>query len=221
MSSICQTIAYDASQYRVYFRRAPFFLFVIQKSQGQVPRCGLFCALYNGQCLPQGISLEISLPPLLTFSLASPLLPPLLISFAPLLPPFLALSLLRSLPLPRSIPASFGPFLARSLPQPSLSQPSLPSFTPARSLPNTIASSLLPTPYSVPRILPMLPPYTMPRSFPCRLPLPACLPPLNSMYTVCVCVCVCVCACVRACVRSGVYACVHACVCLCVFGELY
>ena len=44
--STCQTIHYDASQYRVYiYSFTTSCLFVISKSQG--PRCGLFRALYT------------------------------------------------------------------------------------------------------------------------------------------------------------------------------
>ena len=129
MSSTCQIIHYDASQYRVYIHVCNF-AFVIPKSQWQGPRCVLFCTLYTGQC-PQGTSLEVSLPPSQFFRRSS---------LAPLR---------CSLPLPLASPSLrlyLRSFLTRSLPPLSPHPP-----------PHIIASSLPPLAPSLPT-LPLLPP---------------------------------------------------------------
>ena len=157
MSSTCETIHYDASQYRVYIP-------VIPKSQWQGPRCVLFRALtailYTGQCPPRGTSLDVSIPPYIHISL-----PPTLLPFSSpsihcsLLPP-LASSLL-SFPrpamhafLPHSLSSStFPPFIhSRSHP------PSHHLFiTPSRCSPLSTCS--LPPILHPVSLLPCLPPY--------------------------------------------------------------
>ena len=100
MSSTCQTIHYDASQYRVYIP-------VIPKTQWQGPRCVLYCvltAVYRPVSCP-GTSLDVSVPPYVLSSHATPFR----LSLAPLLPPYSA----RFLP---SLFPSIRPCLTSSLP---------------------------------------------------------------------------------------------------------
>ena len=157
MSSTCQTINYDASQYRVYqFIPVHNFSFVIPKSQGQGPRCGMVCEYCALACALLGI-----LPLKFVPSLA-----PL-----PLLPPFLAQSLLRSLP-PSNL--SFALSMPRSVPSSTLPPSTLPSSTDALSLPSIIASSIPSLP-SIPVSLPFLP--LLPPSHPPSFLAPSCPPP--------------------------------------------
>ena len=130
--------------------------------------------------------------------LASALLriPPLKFpSFAPLLPPFLVQSLLRSVPHSRR--SCLVPSLPRSFPSSTLPPSTLPSSSDALCLPSIIASSLPPlalSPSLTPLVLslphhpldPSLPPSLFPPSLPAPS-LPAYLPPSTSMYTVYVC----------------------------------
>ena len=153
MSSTCQTIHYDASQYRVY-------IIVIPKSQLQGPRCVLFCALTAVYCILASVLLRV--PPLtfpylpislsptfLLFSSPSPRcshLPPL----APSLPSFLRpvhayvpSSLVPFLNLPSLPPLPLPPSLTSSLPHALPLLP--PSHSPiAPSLPPSLPSSILP-----------------------------------------------------------------------------
>ena len=166
MPSTCQTIQYDASQYPQYQSR---------NGKGRV-----VCCFVRSRLLA---SVLLRVPPL-----KFPCLP---ISLPPMLLPFSSPSLRCSLlpPLASSLPSflrSVHPFLTRSLPQPSL-----PSSTPAPTLPHIIASSrhlvppsLAPSPLppSLPLHLhpsplppsPSLPSSILHRSF--RATLPACLP---------------------------------------------
>ena len=153
MSSTCQTIHYDASQYRVYIP-VYNFVFVIPKSQWQGPRWGLFCALYT-------VYWPVSSSGYLSWSFPPSLSPS---SHAPL-PRSVAPSLLRSLPpssarfLPPLFPSlrqCLSSFLTRSPPQPFLQScfhtPSHHRFlTPSPSSPPS-PCSLLPS-----SILPCLP----------------------------------------------------------------
>ena len=191
MSFTCQTIHFDASQYRVYIPVHNFFLFLIPKCQGQEPRCWLFCALYTvhtGQCPPQGTSLEVSLPPLLPPFLVPYLHARFLTPLSPSRPP-LSPCLVPSFP--RSFPPSTLPLYP--IPLPRIIDSSLPTLVP--SIPPTLPCSLPPT---------------LPRFFPAPPCLPAWHPRSNSMYTVrvhvCVCVraCVCVCVCVSGAALSSV-----------------
>ena len=167
MSSTCQTIHYDASQYRVYIP-VHYFSLVIPSPPQKYP------------CLP------CSLPSLLPCSSIR--------SVAPSLP---APSFLRSLSpsflslapsMPRFVPSSLVPFQAWYLCRVltvwrrlllTLPQPSLPTCTLAPSLTHIIASSLPPLAPSVPPI------FYSPSLLPCPS-LPACLLPCNSIYTVCI-----------------------------------
>ena len=188
MSSTCQTIHYDASQYPQYQSR---------NGKGRV-----VCCFVRSRLLA---SVLLRVPPL-----KFPCLP---ISLPPMLLPFSSPSLRCSLlpPLASSLPSflrSVHPFLTRSLPQPSL-----PSSTPAPTLPHIIASSRHLVPPSLPPSLPLYLPPSLPPppslplhlsiSIPPPLPpspshhpsflapsvppyLPVCLPPpYNSMYTAC------------------------------------
>ena len=118
------------------------------------------------------------------FILVPRLLPPLLLSLAPLLPPFLAPSILRSLP-----PSPLSPSPSCLVPSPSslvlfLNPPSLyPPFLPPLLLAPSLLSSL---PLSLPLfpsshhpLASLLPPSIVPRSFPASLP--ACLPPSGAL----------------------------------------
>ena len=108
------------------------------------------CILYTGQCPPQGTSLEVSLLPYLAASRA----PIVLLSLASLLPPSSARFFP---PLFPSLCPCLRSFLTRCLPQTSL-----PSSTPAPTLPHIITSSrspVAPPPILHPAsLLPCLPP---------------------------------------------------------------
>ena len=168
MSSTCQTIHYDASQYPQYQSR---------NGKGRV-----VCCFVRSRLLA---SVLLRVPPL-KFPCLPISLPPMLLPFSS---PSLRCSLLPSLASSSSLPSflrSVHPFLTRSLPQPSL-----PSSTPAPTLPHIIASSRHLVPPSLPLSLPpppslhlsippplppspSLPSSILPRSF--RATLPACLP---------------------------------------------
>ena len=120
----------------------------------------IFCVniLYTGQCSPQDTSLEVSLP----------------CSLVPLLPLHSSLNSSSARFLPPAVHASSRPFLARSLHQPSLPQPSLPPLKLSACL-----ASLLPTsrpllsPSLSPSLVPSLPHHPLAPS----LPPPPSLPP--------------------------------------------
>ena len=169
MSSTCQTIHYDASQYRVYIP-VYNFVFVLPKSQWQGPRYVLFlCAI--GQCLPQGASLEVSLPPIF--------LPPTLLPCSS----------------PRSLPPLFPSLrpCPRSVLTRSLSQPSLPHF---RSHPPSHHRFLTPCPCSLPPPSSScsLPSSILPRSFPASPCLPASRCPIQCTPYVCLASCTVLCS---------------------------
>ena len=153
-----------------------FFICNTRVAMARVALCVILCAVY---CLLAIVLLRV--PPLKFPShyLPSSHAPPLLLSLAPLPPPspgrFLP-------PLFPSLRPCMCSFLTRSRPQPSI-----PSSTPAPTLPHVIASSLPPLVPSLPT-LPLLPPAHTPSFLaPSLLPsLPACLRPSNSMSNVCV-----------------------------------
>ena len=101
------------TEFIMYTCPVHYFSFVIPnyQGQGQGPRCGMVCEYTVYWSVPSSGYLPWSFPP----------------SLAPLLPIFLAQSFIRSLlppSFPRAVHAWFRPFLACSLHQPSLPQPS-------------------------------------------------------------------------------------------------
>ena len=164
MSSTCQTIHYDASQYRVYI---PVYnlVFVNTNTKVEMPRaalCVVLCAVY---CILANIS--IRLPPLKFPSLAvslPPNAPPLLLSLATLLPSSSA-----RFPLP-SLPRSVHAYVPSSL-FPFLYPPSLPPLPIPLSLTSSLRHSLylLPPSPPAPCFLPHSPSF-LPPSLPPSLP---------------------------------------------------
>ena len=165
MSSTCQTIHYDAWQYRVYIP-VYNFVFVIPKSQWKGPRWQLFCALYTVYW-PVSSSgyLPWSFPPSL-----SPFLPRSSPSFRCFLPPPLASSLLRSLPpsslslapsMPKFLPHSFTSSTLPPVLLHLLNPSSSPASPPQPFLQSCFTSSTLP-----PVLLHLLNPSSSPASPP-------------------------------------------------------
>ena len=156
----CQTIHYDASQYRVYIPEG-----LIPKLQWQGPRCVLFYALTAVYSILPSVLLRV--PPLKFPSLPISL-PPMLLPFSSL-SRSVAPSFLCSLsPSPLSFTPSMPTFLPHSFPSSTF-----PPFLHSRSHPPSHHRFLTPSRCSLPT-LPLLPP-SHPRS--CLAPsMPPSLP---------------------------------------------
>ena len=153
MPSTCQTIHYDASQYRVYIP-VHYFSLVIPSPPQKYP------------CLPCSLP---SLLPCSSIRTDAPSLPapsflrslsPSFLSLAPSMPRFVPSSLV---PFQRDTYVGFWLFTVWRRLLLTLLQPSLPTCTPAPSLSHIIASSLLP---SRPLLPPSLPSSILLRPFP-------------------------------------------------------
>ena len=195
MPSTCQTIHYDASQYRVYIP-VHYFSLVIPSPPQKYP------------CLPCSLP---SLLPCSSIRTVAPSLPapsflrslsPSFISLAPSMPRFVPSSLV---PFQRDTygsdctkktiinpPSTFPPYLhSRSLAVSHHlflppSRPIAPSVPPTFCSPSPLPCLTSSLPPCLPPLAPSVPPTLYsPSLLPCPS-LPACLLPCNSIYTVCV-----------------------------------